>query len=536
MKEVNLEQQNDWAFDIYDKPIHIANAESGLKGYYCMGCKKEMQAVKPTKYQSYFRHHAFNVDKKSTECVYSSREYRERLAEQILHNLKELKLPAVIKYPPKDVDGDPIILKERSICVAAKVKSQLSFYEDEDGNIKYGKNPDIEDRFLLIRPDVTFFDIHDKPILFVEFVITHKVDDEKKAKLRRLGIDTVQIIIPKVPQEEIEASLKSVSKIKWVYNELEANTTYLSISEGNPERVSSIDEQQRKFFEESATCRTAQINNLIRSISRNLESQQYRRTIRLFEQEISRIARASGERRTRLEELERSYESEVYREFEHSQFELEQRYQEFREEEMAFTEKYSNLERRYIKKDRELRESTELLSKNIRNILNSGAIETGIRGEFDAKRDRIRRDIERERAYVEMLRRKEGDFGEQFERFGREIHEEFLEQERREQENLESSVREIEERREQIETEINSLEESFGEEERRSISEVEAIEREFIERIRNEDASGNSELSERINSILGVRGFLRNFTERKSTCDRYRAHLELVRKGAWKSW
>jgi hypothetical protein len=50
------EPENDWANDVKDNPIHISQAESGLKGYYCMGCNKEMQAVKMKnpKHQSYF--------------------------------------------------------------------------------------------------------------------------------------------------------------------------------------------------------------------------------------------------------------------------------------------------------------------------------------------------------------------------------------------------------------------------------------------------------------------------------------------------
>ncbi len=65
-KEINKKDyENDWAKDIKGGGIHIDNAPSGAQGYYCLGCDKEMQAVKfkNPKHQSYFRHHAHNIEK-----------------------------------------------------------------------------------------------------------------------------------------------------------------------------------------------------------------------------------------------------------------------------------------------------------------------------------------------------------------------------------------------------------------------------------------------------------------------------------------
>lgn len=46
------EQDNDWANNIERNPIHITQAESGAKGYYCMGCGKVINAVKERYYKS----------------------------------------------------------------------------------------------------------------------------------------------------------------------------------------------------------------------------------------------------------------------------------------------------------------------------------------------------------------------------------------------------------------------------------------------------------------------------------------------------
>ena len=314
-KEYNKsDYHNDWALDIKANPIHIVNAKSGAQGYYCLGCDKEMQGVKfiNPNYQSYFRHHVKNIDQEKVKCVVASKVYRERLAETILSRLKFVKVPALYKYPPKDTEGVPMFLQKSKIITASYVKAQEWFYEDESGKIQNGKNPDVEDRFLLIRPDVTFFDEKKIPILFIEFVITHKFSIEKKLKLSRLGINTVQIIIPKVPEEEIEKALKSSQKYKWVYNELEANSTYISVSKGNPEGISSIDEEQRRLFEESFQCRSAQINKLVLNINNCLRSESYKGVRRLFESELSRVAQNRKSTQQRLGVLEEQYRGEAF--------------------------------------------------------------------------------------------------------------------------------------------------------------------------------------------------------------------------------
>ena len=125
-----------------------------------------MQAVKGQIREHYFRHHAKDVDKNNTECVVANRKYRELIARDILQRLKQLKLPAVYKYPPNKTDGLPNLLESSKIIEASKVKSELTFYEDEDCNVKYGQNPNIDKRHLLIRPDITFFDFIIDPFNF----------------------------------------------------------------------------------------------------------------------------------------------------------------------------------------------------------------------------------------------------------------------------------------------------------------------------------------------------------------------------------
>lgn len=388
------EYQNDWAKDIKDEPIHINSANSGANGYYCLGCDKEMQAVKfkNQSYQSYFRHHAKNIDKEKTECVIASKIFRERLAAFILNRVKFIKAPPVYKYPPLKEEGLPMFLKDRETIIANSVVSELTFYEDEQGNILHGKNPKVEDRYLLVRPDVTFFDAKNNPILFIEFVITHRLTEEKKVKLSRLGINTVQVIIPKVPEEEIEKALKSSRKFKWIYNELEANTEYISVPEGNSEGVPSIDEIQRKLFEESYSCRAAKINNLVRNINKCIRSESYRRTERLFESELSRIAKNRKRAEQRLGELEEQYREEALSRNRGIHNEIK--------------EEYADLEKRYNNKNLELQQVTEEYYSDQR------------------VRESIQHQISREETFIRNIKKETEKFGQKVENDERRIGEE----------------------------------------------------------------------------------------------------------------
>jgi hypothetical protein len=528
--------ENDWAKDIKGEPIHINNAKSGLQGYYCLGCDQEMQGYKykNPKYQSFFRHHAHNVDKDKTECVRASRVYRERLAEQILHLLKEIKVPTVYKYPPKGVEGIPMFLQESKTIKAFTVKAQLSFYEDEEGSILWGKNPEIEDRYLLIRPDITFFNEKKNPILFIEFVITHKLDSDKKLKLQRIGIDTVQIIIPKVPEEEIRKALKSVTKYKWVYNELEANTEYISVSKGNTEGVPSINEEQRKLFEESYSCRATQINNLVRIINKCLRSESYRRVERLFESELSRVAQNRQRDKQRLGKLEESNREEALARN--------------RESHRKKKDEYEDLEKRYNDKNQELQQATETYDSDQRI------------------RESIGYYIEQEEATIKRIEQETNEFDKQigFEesRIGEGVWGEFsgeteltesrIEEIRIENDNIEGkiqtavnsqikaterSIGNIRIQQERIESEIWEEFRTNIEFEKSEIQRIKREEKEIEKTVRDELHrqlnDSPSELSSRVKNILEAERMGNDFKDDKRKEASYKRARKFFNKGTW---
>lgn len=526
------EQDNDWAKNLEGNPIHISQAESGAKGYYCMGCDKQMQAVKRkiAHYQSYFRHHVKDADTSKKECVNSSREYREKLAYFYFMRAKKITVPSVYKYPPKGVEGLPYLIEEKQTIYAHRVDKEVTFFEDENGIIHSGKNTKVDERYLSIRPDAVFYDVNDKPILFIEFIVTHKPDVDKLNKLQRLGINTVQIIVPKLNEVELEKEISKASKVKWTYNENESNTEYIPVSEGNREGVPSIDEEQRKLFEESFACRSAQVKNLIHSIRRCVESERYRRIEDHFRQEISRIEKATKRERTRLADIQAGIEREIHSELEQRREELDNTKQEFQE----YT---SSLEERYTRKRREIIEKQFTINRDIDFREGAGRTEDGIRDDFDGRK----KELELERIHIETEERRIADQETEIDvtiRQESEFETTFGEFENAEREDFERNKEEarfnFEKTRDGLESKISRYREIKTEVEDGIRSEFEREYQQITERIYNRDIQGRDELSERINSILEIRGLFDSFSRDKKGIEEYRSGIEAIKNGTWK--
>ena len=493
------EQANDWAKNLEGDYIHISQAQSGAQGYDCLGCGKEMLAAKGLIKKHYFRHVVKDADTSKKECVNSSREYREKLAYFYFMRVKKITVPAVYKYPPKGVEGFPKLIEEKQTIYAHRVDKEVTFFEDENGVIHSGKNTKVDERYLSIRPDAVFYDVDDKPILFIEFIVTHKPDVDKLNKLQRLGINTVQIRVPKLNEVELEKEISKASKVKWTYNENESNTEYIPVPLGNSEGVPQIDEEQRKLFEESFACRRAQVENLIRSITRCLESQQYRRNAELFGQEISRIEEATKRERTRLADIQAGIEREIDSELGERREELKRKYEKFRKHK-------NDLETRYYRKRDLLREEQEDTDYEIEFRYRVGSTEDEIRGEFereerkseieeteiDSEQKRIRghqtriiQDIEENRTFENNHSGKKDVLREEFEG----LRDEELKNFEGKRNHLESKIAGFGDFKAKVEDGIRS--------------EFEREYQQSAERVNNRDVQSGDELSERIKSILG---------------------------------
>jgi hypothetical protein len=543
----NLKEQNEYAKNVKGEPVYILEAESGRKGYWCMGCDAEMEAVRRKKnilHKSYFRHIAKDVKKGEIQCTFSNQDFRHNLAIDILQRTKRIKVPNLYKYAP---DGKTAkLIHEAKFIEAHSVKAELSFYEDDDGNVLFGKNPDIGNKNLLIRPDVTFFDIQGKPILLVEIVVSHKLNDEKKAKIRRLGIDTIQIIIPKDSPENIAKNFLVTKNTRWVFNDVEQNTNYFQLLTGNTEGISQIDDVQVRFFRESLTCRENEIKNLIRSITRCLESQSYKRTEFKLGQEISRVEKATREHQSKLDKLEADYEGEIYGEFKEQFDRLGEEEGNLAGKEIEWKQYYSDLERRYFRKDIQIRREQETIDRVFYEENGFDADEEGIRRNFEARRDEIDRDSEQLSGLFEQLREEEKRFDEFIALGQQRVISDII----REKEGIERDIKtkrtfvdsiseEFERRRREIKERIDSEEERYRQSIEHRIradsNKIEEFGRSIVQSMENQsDARGI--LPERFRTLLETRRIISNWENEKLSQQRLRIAIECIRKGDFKKW
>lgn len=559
---------NDWAKKVDGSMIHVNNAPNGKKGYYCLGCNEEMQAVhfKEKNYRSYFRHDARNVNIDNAECVLASRTYREKIAKDYFFRVKQINLPAVYKYPSQGQNGSPYLIKDAYSITAHAIKSELTFFEDFDSNICYGRNPKIEDRYNLIRPDLSFFNESGKPVLLIELVVNHKVDEVKKEKIRRLGIDCVQVIIPRKETLQIEKHLEKSSSYKWLYNEVEANTLYIPIPERDSEEILSIDEEQRRLFEESFICRKSQLGNLIRSINRSIRTESYKGIERYFESEISRIEKATIRARSRLEEMEREEEASIISEFKERI--RRSRGAKIKEERnlKAEQEKYHDLEKRYFRKRRDIEwESSYIKQEQInhdaaiereresqtqhrtseqvrkkfeeRRSLVIGKVESNIQEEQGRSREIGKRRVQQDTGLRARFKKQENELiskSEAATQRERERSEEIkrrrIELEPRLRYNFERRHKENKSKEAGIDTELEQLRisteriridlEGIKSHRKRvdgaGSSRLEVLQKHIAQRINEKDIHGNDELSKRISSVLQAGRLSRDFEDRRS--------------------
>jgi hypothetical protein len=403
------EIKNVYAYNDKQKEIFILDPEvkSGRSGYFCMGCSKEMQAVlqKNPKRKSYFRHHP-NFVNSEHKCTYSDETYRHKLAIELISLLRRVKVPPVIKSPPPGVKGVSYILSEAKFIEPATVKKNIEIYENEDCQICWGKKPNSYDSHLIFRPDIVFFNKSYKPILFIEIEATHKVTLEKRLKIKRIGIDTINITVPQVSPKEIEKIFSQTSRTKWIYNYEEANTEYLSVSSGNTATVPELDEIQRKLFEESFDCRKAEINDLIRAIRRCLGSKPYGEIESAIRSALSRVERTTEEHRGRLEHLRNDRRDRIARRFGEQEDILRSEEKKFHSDENDEQNKHKELEERYLKKRGELEQQKDDLEFEEREINEAEERLEHRKGEFGDEIAREERSIENRGA---TIRREEGD-------------------------------------------------------------------------------------------------------------------------------
>lgn len=532
---------NIYAKDIKGNPVHAGEVARGRKGYYCLGCDKEMEARKGEVRAPYFAHisGAAQTEKK---CTYSDETYRHKLAKEILQRTKTIKVPNLYKYPPPRIDGLANKLDEAKFINATYVKNEVQFYENEKGEIRFGRNIDFEkssQKHLLIQPDVTFFDEDKTPILFIEIVATHKVDKDKLLKLKRLGIDTIQVSIPKDSPERIENTFKNTSRTEWLFNYEQEKAKYIFLPQTHGQGILPISEFRKKLLRttESFECRSSQIKDLIRRIKQCLESEPYLSVGRNFNSEISRVKRNTEEHQGRLIELREKANRSAIEATKHEREKLKSEEAEFSTEENRFTIESEDLEQRYLHK----RDSLQAGINNIEQKIKEAEIYLKTR--FQKKVQLIKEGIEARREGT-------GNFRCQIERLDNE--------EREVVKNLSNKIREIDREQDTIRTRRESLQKQYdgieaeiirdfnrkrGELEsriRKIIKEFEKEESEYrrqvSEAVKGRDCEGTASIHGRIQGILNKQRILFNISKERDTYTEMGIVKKILDSGNFKEW
>ena len=518
--------QNTWAKSVTGKPIHISDAPSGRKGYFCLGCSKDMESVqyKNPLHASYFRHQPRDLVIGETKCTFSDETHRHKIAKEILQRIKKIKVPTVHKYPPEGQDGAPMVLKKPDWVEAETVRNELYFFETSAGKVEWSKKLPIG-AYELVKPDVTFFDKEGMPILFIELRATHRVTDEKKARLRNLGIDAVEVILPTGPFEEIEEAFRHTTKTKWLYNGEEHRTRYVRPSIRDSADVPPFDELQRGVFEETYACRKSMVSNLIRAIERCLESEPYRRAEERLGTELSRVAENTDRAREELGRSREDHRGRVEARFAEEIKRLEAEEALLRTSLDDLEARRSNLEGRYQAKRADL----ETATGEIRGL---EIVESQSPRELGSDAGEVERAIEQAQAYVcseieegRRLHREEASLGSWSE-----------EQELAALAEYSRLVRAREDRIGKLEARARGEQEGLG-------SRREALERDFeTQRARLAGASldpmgqPTTDLERGVKAILDLGGQVARFEETKAERKRVEGARRSFASGDYESW
>lgn len=176
------------------KTVHISEVESGLRcECICPACGERLIARKGTKVSHHFAH------KSTVECEYGYQTSLHLAAKEIISEHKQIYLPALSLNILGS--GKTILIEEARIIQVSEVI--------------------LEKKINDIIPDILL--ITDVGKLILEIYVTHEIDDEKKKKIKRLNIPTLEIDLSKldrnIAKEELtEALIKETENKNWIYN------------------------------------------------------------------------------------------------------------------------------------------------------------------------------------------------------------------------------------------------------------------------------------------------------------------------------
>lgn len=192
--------------------VHISEVESGLKcGCICPACGEILIARKGEKVIHHFAH------KSTEECEYGYQTSLHLAAKEIIAKNKQISVPAL--YLTFAGNGRELLIEDEKVINVFDVI--------------------LEKKISDIIPDILL--VTDIGQLIVEIYVTHEIDNEKKRKIKRLDIPTIEIDLSKfdrnITKEALCKELLFQNDNKsWIYNGKREITykKFLEVSDWKP--------------------------------------------------------------------------------------------------------------------------------------------------------------------------------------------------------------------------------------------------------------------------------------------------------------
>ncbi|MCR4716705.1 MAG: hypothetical protein K5656_05950 [Lachnospiraceae bacterium] len=167
--------------------VSIEDVKNGLKcECLCPSCGSQLIARKGEKNIWHFAHHG------ESDCNSGSESALHLMAKNILLENKEVFIPAIYY---SDLG---------KVCKYTDVELESHKYEG-------------------VIPDVLMTNKDSSTVLFVEIYVSHAVDDDKRKKLERLNIPTIEIdlrdMIEDYTEESVAKTIITGDRTKWIWNE-----------------------------------------------------------------------------------------------------------------------------------------------------------------------------------------------------------------------------------------------------------------------------------------------------------------------------
>lgn len=534
--EDRTEANNVYASTPSGVVIHVSQATvAGRGGYFCLGCNKELQAVqsKTGRVVDYFRHHPDAV-KNESKCAYRDLEHRLGVAIRSLLRDKRILLPSVIKRPPNGVNGMAYILQDATMVEANDAKPQLSFFEDNDGQVSWSQGDIPVDAIFLAKPAVTFFDERGKPFLLIELSGESSMTVEKRVRLKRMGIDVVRVSVPRDAPEAIERIFQVTANTKWIYSHEEDNTTYdLQLASGSGETLLDVSPDQSELFQENFNCRAAEIRSLVRTIGRCLESKPYADAASRLRNAIAEAGRFIERDQEQVLVLQQRIRAEIEDAYHGEECEVTTGLEQVESD-------AADLERRYLGKIEEIGRDQRACDAILREGEDKGL---GGTGGAERRRRELIEETRRVEAEIRAIEAATDREAKRFEDCLRSISleeaalpEELARLEDEERRSFEETKARLAGKIEVERSRGNGLQGAFEGEEAAIELEFELSRTEAADRVARRDQTGDTKLSRAIGGLLDARRLVEDWCIHSKHANRARAAREAFEDGSYKSW